>query len=165
MKQAGAKARILAVLEILKDNTDAEHGISLKEIQSQVKERMLLDVLPDRKTIGQDIHSLEDMGFKIETDRQGNDYLYFLKEREFTPFELHLMADAVASSKFLSLKTANELIRKLKQFTSAHVRESISRQIILTERISDNDRIHITLQNYPKGQLRQTSRFHITIPI
>ena len=39
MKWAGAKARILAVLEVLKDNTDTEHGISMKEIQSQVKEK------------------------------------------------------------------------------------------------------------------------------
>ena len=86
MKQTGAKARILAVLEILKDDTDAEHGISLKEIQSQVKERMLLDVLPDRKTIGQDIHALEDMGFRIETDRQRQWFFTSLKS-----VSLHLL--------------------------------------------------------------------------
>ena len=151
MKQIGEKGRIIALLEILKERTDANKGITMKQLQELLQQRLRLEHTPDRKSIGKDIMALQDAGYDIAPKRIGNDYYYHLMSREFSPFELHLLADAVASSKFLSEKTANELIRKLKQFTNIDERESISRHIILTERVNDNDRIHTTLQTIQRA--------------
>lgn len=151
MKQIGEKGRIIALLEILKEHTDANKGITMKQLQELLQQRLRLGHTPDRKSIGKDILALQDAGYDIAPNRKGNDYYYHLMSREFSPFELHLLADSVASSKFLSEKTANELIRKLKQFTNIDERESISRHIILTERVNDNDRIHTTLQTIQRA--------------
>ena len=72
----------------------AEHGISA-----------------ERKSIYDDLEALRLFGMDI-TLIQAKGYRYFLANREFELPELKLLADAVASSKFITEKKSAQLIKK-----------------------------------------------------
>lgn len=100
---------------LFRQKTDEEHPLTGNQ---------LIDILAaegikaERKTIYDDIATLCDSGLNIETTKRGHSNAYYLGERLFQDEELFVLADAVASSKFLTIKKSNELIRKLQTLTS-----------------------------------------------
>ena len=66
----------------------------------------------DRKTIYSDIRALQDYGVDILSE-PGKNGGYYIASRNFEPHELKLLIDAVQSSRYLTEKKSQELIKKL----------------------------------------------------
>src|SRR5699024_2400735 len=60
---------------------------------------------------------------------------YYIANRTFELPELKLLVDAVQSSKFITVKKSNELIKKVESLASKHEASLLQRQVYVTNRI------------------------------
>ena len=58
------------------------------------------------------------LGIEVEGEPEGKGYHYHVVSRPFELPELKLLVDAIQSSKFITEKKTNELIRKLEKLVS-----------------------------------------------
>jgi predicted DNA-binding transcriptional regulator YafY len=93
-----------------------------------------MGIKAERKTIYDDIATLCDAGLDIRTTKIGHSNAYYLGERLFDDDELKILADATASSRYLTIKKSNELIKKLQTLTSEHKAPALRRSIHIEKR-------------------------------
>ena len=123
------KLKIVMLIEILEEETDEKHGISMDDIITKLANR---GVSAERKSIYTDIAFLQDIGYDIVL-KKGNRPRYFLASRYFELSELKLLVDAVHSSRFITKKHSENLIKKLMKFTSKYQMNQLNRQVVLTD--------------------------------
>ena len=76
----------------------------------------------------------------------GKQYSYYLASRDFELPELKLLADAVASSRFLTDKKSRELLQKIENLASVYEGKQINRQVYVANRVkSMNERIYLNV--------------------
>lgn len=120
------KQKLLIMEQLFNQRTDESHAITGNQ---------LIDILgamgikAERKTIYDDIATLCDAGLNIETTKIGHSNAYYMGERLFTDEELKALANAVASSKYLTIKRSNEIIKKLQTLTSEYHAPALRRSI------------------------------------
>lgn len=146
------KAKLLYILDMLRENTDEEHAISTKEMIEHLE---VYGIHADRKTIYSDIEELVNMGLDIlkRDSRTGGGY--YMASREFELAELKLLVDAVQATRFITPKKSRELIHKLEKLTSKYEAVQLQRQVYVAGRSkAENesiyynvDAIHKAIQN------------------
>ena len=77
--------------------TDDKHYTTKAEIMETLKDD---ETVYSRQTVRNDIDTLAQEGYDIETVVSSGNYYYF-RDREFTLDELRMIGDAVASSRFI----------------------------------------------------------------
>ena len=112
-KAENSKQRILALGEILLQETDEEHRLTAAELEEMLRQR---EIPSERKSIYRDLAMLADQGMDIIRSHRG----YYLGSRTFQLAELKLLADAVQCSRCITEKKSYELIGKLGTLTSRH---------------------------------------------
>lgn len=126
-----AKLKTLYVKQILEEETDAEHGLSMKQIIDRLER---FGVKAERKSIYRDIEVLLEFGCDIRT-YQRNPVEYAIVRRDFELDELMLMVDAVQSSRALTKRQCNSLVTNIKLLASDHQRARLERRIRVPGRI------------------------------
>ena len=140
-KSSGQKLKLMRARDILLENTDQDHAITVAEIISQLSD---YGITAERKSIYEDIEELRSYGMDIEVSR-GRSGGYYVASREFELPELKVLVDAVQASKFISTGKSRELIGKLSAMTSRFERTKLSRQVHSFERVkSMNKSIYYT---------------------
>lgn len=127
-----AKLKTLYVMRILQDETDAEHGLSLREIIERLGD---YGIEAERKGLYSDIQTLREFGLDIQTF-QRNPVQYAIVRRDFTLSELMLLVDAVESCKFLTARQSKALTTNLKLLANDHERALLDRCIHVPGRIT-----------------------------
>lgn len=130
-----AKLKILYVMRILQEETDAEHGLSLREIIERLE---AYDIPAERKGLYRDIETLREFGIDIKT-YQRNPVEYAIDHRDFSLSELMLLVDAVESCKFLTVRQSRQLITNLKLLASDAQRALLDRRIHVSGRIASKN--------------------------
>lgn len=130
-----AKLKTLYIMRILQDETDAEHGLSLRQIIERLDD---YGIQAERKGIYRDIEALREFGLDIQT-YQRNPVQYAIARRDFTLSELMLLVDAVESCRFLTTKQSRMLTTNLKLLASDGQRALLDRRIHVPERISSKN--------------------------
>ena len=135
-KGANQKKKLFCILSLLERESDEEHPVSTERI---IESLTANDISAERKSIYDDIQTLQDLGYDvISCGRKG----YYLGAREFELAELKLLVDAVQSSKFLTEKKSHELIKKLERFCSRHEAGKLQRQVHVIDRVKTmNERV------------------------
>ena len=128
-KSANQKLKLLYLLRILWEETDDDHGLSLESI---IKKLSAYGIEAERKSLYDDFLMLGDFGMEVLKQKDGRTTLYSLGTRDFSVGELKLLADAVQSSRFLTEKRSEELIKKLKTLVSRHEASLLDRQLQVT---------------------------------
>ena len=127
-----AKLKTLYVMRILQDETDAEHGLSLREIIERLGD---YGIQAERKGLYSDIQALREFGVDTQTF-QRNTVQYAIVRQDFDLSELMLLADAVESCKFLTKRQSRALTTNLKLLASDHERALLDRCIHVPGRIT-----------------------------
>ncbi|MDL2295667.1 WYL domain-containing protein [Lachnospiraceae bacterium OttesenSCG-928-E19] len=130
-KSRNQKLKLLYLVKILEEKTDEEHTLSTKEL---IRELEKYEIKAERKSIYDDIYHLQEFGYDIILQKE-QPTGYYLASREFEIAELKLLVDAVQSSKFITYKKSNELIRKLEHLCSVEEAKSLRRQVFVADRI------------------------------
>ncbi|MBQ2231473.1 MAG: WYL domain-containing protein [Oscillospiraceae bacterium] len=130
--ESDGKVRLLRIAEILRDETDERHQITIGGIIDLLQRRWGLDAY--RITVQKDIEALSAAGYDIVTTRATQNK-YYLASRSFELPELKLLIDAVESSKFITQKKSGELVSKLLKLASRHDAAKLKRNIAIADRI------------------------------
>ena len=137
------RLKLLYLVKIFFEQTDDDHGLSLKEIACRLNG---YSITADRKTLYSDFELLRHFGFDIVSVQQGRDFLYHIGKRRFELPELKLLVDSVQSAKFLTEKKSNELISKLESLCSTYEAKHLHRQVFISGRIKTmNESIYYTI--------------------
>ena len=125
------KLKLLYLLKILQERTDDEHAITLAQILEALSG---YGITAERKSIYDDLEALRVYGVDVEMRKEKN-YEYYIANRSFELPELKLLVDAVQSSKFITHKKSNELIKKVEGLASVHQARQLQRQGFVQNRV------------------------------
>ena len=121
---ANQKLKLLYLKQFFEDKTDEDHSAAMSDILKYLKEK---GVDAERKSIYSDLDALQDFDFDVRGDEDSKRYAFV--DREFELREIKLISDSIASSKFLSEKMSDALIKKLGTLVSEYQRKEIRRQV------------------------------------
>lgn len=142
-KGTNQKFKLYRLAQIMLEQTDEEHFITMPEIKEALA---AYDITADRKSLYQDLRDLETLGIDVEGEPVGKGYHYHVVSRPFELPELKLLVDAIQSSKFITEKKSNTLIRKLEKLVSRYDAMKLQRQVYVSGRIKTmNESIYYTV--------------------
>lgn len=158
-KGTNQKLKLYYLSRILIENTDDEHFITMPEILSKLEN---YEVSADRKSIYDDIDTLRDLGLDIIGEKAGRGYNYHVGKKLFDLAELKLLVDSVQSSRFITAKKSNELIKKITGFASRYEANQLKRQIVINDRVkTQNESIYYFVDDIHKAiSDNKRIRFH-----
>ena len=107
---AEKKQSNLLVLDILRENSDENHILSVKDIQALLEARYGLVL--ERRAIYSNLEILAQQGYEI-SDFKDNGKGYYLVSRQFDKGEVLLLCNAIHASHFISQKQSKKLIDAL----------------------------------------------------
>ncbi len=142
-KGTNQKFKLYRLAQIMLERTDDDHYITMPEIIAALGE---YEITADRKSIYTDLKDLEVLGIEVEGEPAGRGYHYHVVSRPFELPELKLLVDAIQSSKFITEKKTNTLIRKLEKLVSRYEAMKLQRQVYVSGRIKTmNESIYYTV--------------------
>lgn len=130
-KTSSYKLSLLYTMKYLLEESDEEHAVNASDIAAYLK---TLGLTADRRTIYSDVAALREFGLDILTKETGNTGGYYIGSREFELPELGLLVDAVQSSRFMTVKKSESLIRKISMLTSKGNAKLLKREVFLYDR-------------------------------
>lgn len=135
--------------KLFESKTDENHSLT----GAKLIEILANDgIKAERKTIYDDIKTLSDSGLDIVTVKDGHSNAYYLGARVFQDEELFVLADAVASCRFLTKKKSQELIRKIQTLTSEYKAKQLRRLIYVDNRTKNfNEQIYYAINTIQAG--------------
>ena len=130
-KSSNQKLKLLYLMKIFLENTDSTHALTLKELSTELGK---YEIRAERKSLYDDIELLRVFGLEICVirDRQVR---YYAGAHTFELAELKLLVDAVQSSKFITEKKSNALIKKLEGLASRYEAAQLHRQVTVGGRL------------------------------
>ena len=141
---AEKKHSVLAVLEILENETDEEHILTCPQLLQKVEERTGIRL--DRRTLYSNIQMLEEFGYsisKFEDNKKG----YYLTERKFEKSEILLLCNAVHASHFIPNSASQDLVEKLLSTRSRYERQEFVRSVYLpNHRKTENKELFLNIE-------------------
>ena len=130
-KSANPKRKLLVLYRFLLARTDDDHPVTVQEMQDELTR---WDISAERKSIYNDMEELRQLGVDVQS-RKGKHAGWFIGQREFELAELKLLVDAVQSSRFLTLRKSDSLIRKLEGLASVYQAQKLQRQVYVDRRV------------------------------
>ena len=130
-KSPNQKLKLLRLYDILMRQSDEDHPIPVPEL---IRELERWDIKAERKSIYDDLDALAELGVDIQS-RKGRTPGWFIGQRDFELAELKLLVDAVQSSRFITKRKSDALIRKLEHLASTHQARQLQRQVYVDRRV------------------------------
>ena len=131
-KGTNQKFKLYYLSRIMLEKTDDEHMITMPEIKSALE---AYGVTADRKSLYDDLEALRVLGVDVVGEKVGRNYYYHVGRKQFEIAELKLLVDAIQSSKFITEKKSDELIRKLTGMASQYEAAQLKRQVVVQGRV------------------------------
>ena len=130
-KTSNQKAKILYLMRLFQEETDEEHPLSRRELEERLAD---IGIHAERKSLYNDIETLKNFGMDIAYRKEQPEG-YYLAAREFELPELKLLVDAVQSSRFITQKKSDALIKKIERLTDRYEARNLQRQVVVADRI------------------------------
>lgn len=157
--EKNVRLRILLVMELFFEQTDAEHGVSMGDVLHWLEQN---GIAGERKSIYEDIHALQEYGLAIEYFAE--DRSYRLVERAMELPELKLLVDAVHASKMITSKRAEQMVSHIMDLSSCYGRGELRREVYSEKPKSPNatgfyslDLLHQAMESGKQVQFRYSA--------
>ena len=132
---AKQKLKLLYLYQMLAQETDTEHGLTMTEILQRLADE---GITAERKGIYRDLDVLRNFGLNITTI-QRMPVEYTLERTGMTLPEIMLLVDAVQSSKFLTKRTSDRLVERIRGLASTREREQLDKAVHVDGRIKSQN--------------------------
>ena len=137
------KLKLLYLEKILREETGAHRGLTMKEIIHRLNE---YGVNSERKTLYADIEELRNFGMDILKEQVGKRVEYSSPVSDFELPELKLLVDSVQSAKFITERKSRSLIRKLENLAGKEDAKHLHRHVLVFGRVkTENERIYYSV--------------------
>lgn len=147
------KIKLLKLLELLRQSTDEDHPLTTSELVTQLDE---MGIPCDRRTVSQDILTLNELGYEIMSTMVSHEKGYYVEDRSFSVPELKILIDAVHASSFIPERKSGELIEKLAALAGTHRAEVLTRSMVaFNTRKHSNEHIFYNVDRLEDAILRQ----------
>ncbi len=147
-KSSRQKQKLLQILNMLMEQTDENHGLTVAQIIEQLES---MGIPAERKSVYDDLEVLEQFGETMGYELcrlKTNTVTYYIGSRQFQLAELKLLVDSVQSSKFITAKKSHELISKVESLASVHEGRQLQRQVYVTNRVKNpNETIYYAVDS------------------
>lgn len=130
-RSCNQKEKILFLMKLFQEETDAVHPLSRKQLEEKLME---YGIQTERKSLYHDIETLKKFGLDIAYKKERPEG-YYLASHKFELAELKLLVDAVQSSRFITERKSNSLIRKIESMASKYEAKQLQRQVVVADRI------------------------------
>lgn len=127
------KLKLLYIKDYLERRTDESHPVSADILVQYLQDQ---GIPCERKSVYRDLEALRSFGLDIQT-QEGRGGGFYLGERSFELPELKLLVDAVQSSRFLTEKKSQTLIRKLCALCSQDESRLLRREVAVAGRVKN----------------------------
>ena len=117
------------------EETDEDHAISVQQIIEKLDH---YGISAARRSVYDDIRTLKEFGFDIIMQKNKS-YSYFLGSRLFETAELKILIDSIQSSRFITKKKSEAIIKKLRSLASKPQSRQFSGQIYIYDRIKNQN--------------------------
>jgi predicted DNA-binding transcriptional regulator YafY len=146
-------------IEILKQETDEEHILSMQQLQQRIEE-VTGDKI-DRRTVYEYIKTLLELNFDVSNYGE-NKKGYFMQSRDLEEHEIRILMDCITACQFITLKKTNQLISKLEKLNSNYVTNRLKDQLYVDNRSkSKNEQIFYNINNINEAIIQNKKlRFH-----
>ena len=142
-KSENQKLKLLYIRKFLLEQTDKDHRVTTAQIIDELTKH---EIKAERKSIYDDIECLRSFGMDIKRVQKDSTYTYYVANRPFELPELKLLVDSIQSSKFITEKKTNTLIKKLEKLVSKYDAQRLQRQVYVSGRIKTmNESIYYTV--------------------
>lgn len=157
-KSSSQKLKLLYLRKILLEKTDEEHTLTVPQM---IDELAQYGIKSERKSIYDDLDALERFGLDIVC-RKSKTFDYYVAGKTFELPELKLLADAIASSRFITEKKSKELIRKIESLASIYEAKQLQRQVYVMGRVKTmNEKIYYNVDTIHQAiSLNRQIAFH-----
>lgn len=157
-RRPNQKLKLLYLMRIFIECTDEKHAMTVAELSDALA---AYEISAERKSLYDDMELLRVFGMDIRVVRDRS-VRYYLGSRTFETAELKLLVDAVRSSRFITQKQSDDLIRKLERMLSKYEASTLRRQLVVTNRLktenedvfSNVDMIHRAISENRKIRFR-----------
>ena len=137
------KMALLYMMRELLQKTDEDHTLNAAEL-IRILEKYGCQA--DRRTIYSNVEILTDFGIDVQKKEDAPGY--YIGSRDFELPELKLLVDAVQSSKFITEKKSEELIKKLTQLTNEQKAKELNRYVYIRNRMkSGNEKVYYNVDD------------------
>ena len=126
------KLKLLYLMRMLEEETDAERGLTMAQIDREAGSAGAVSA--ERKSIYRDIEALREFGVDVRTYQRAP-VEYAVEHRAFAFAELQLLVDAVQSSRFLTQRKSDALVEGVKQLASRRQRALLDKRVHVEGRI------------------------------
>ena len=126
-KQNFSKIKLLKIWEMLKQDTDEQHPLTTNQIIEKLRS---VGIECDRKTLYQDIKTLNAYGYEIIQRRGQHNNSYYVVDRNFDVPELRILIDAVQAASFITQKKTAEFIDKISALGGSNRAEILKKNIV-----------------------------------
>lgn len=109
-KQNTQKAKLLLLLEMLRQDSDEGHPLRTREICNRLAES---GISCERRTLYKDMALLNELGFEVMSVMCGHEKGYYVDDRSFSMPELKILIDAIQAANFITPKKTEELVDKI----------------------------------------------------
>lgn len=125
------KLKLIYLIKYLLEKTDEEHKATMPELIAYLEAN---EISAERKSIYTDVEAIRELGLDVQGEKIGKSFGYYIGARDFEVAELKLLVDAIQSSKFITEKKSQELIKKLSNLVSVHEAKQLKRQVYVSGR-------------------------------
>lgn len=156
------RANAICLLEILREYSDAQHILTMKDLISKLN--AIYGLKPDRRTVYSAVALLIDLGYDISI-YEDNGTGYYLRSRDLEQPEVLLLMDAVYAFPFIPVRQSEELIQKLQKQLSSHQRKLYRHlTIVRQDRKTDNRQVFLNLELLDEAiaEKKQVSFYYLT---
>ena len=135
MANETGKQRLLLLAKMLFEQTDDDAGLTMPDIVDTIQAQ---GVPAERKALYRDMEALRLAGFDVRS-RPGKPVQYFLANRPFSHSELLLLLDAVQSSRFITKRQSDALVRKVRAMGSQRQAAGLEKRMHVGGRIKSKN--------------------------
>lgn len=133
------KLRPIYIAKILLERTDEDHVLTTNELIDILEREYHISA--HRTTVSDDIQVLAQAGLDVDMIKSTQNK-YRVLSRTFDLAEIKLLIDAVESSKFITEKKSESLIKKLQKLASIHSADALKRNLKACSRFKpDNEEV------------------------
>lgn len=154
------KIKLLKLYEILRQHSDEDRPLSTNQLCAMLEAE---GITCDRRTLSEDIDTLNANGFEVLNRRTRYAKLYYIVDRQFDLAEVKILIDAIQAASFITKQKTEALTNKVASLAGSHKAAALKGNLVtFNTRKHTNEAIYYSvdaLENALQQKRRASFRY------